>query len=153
MPTQQRTFGLGSPTPSAEALAAVCILLDRDEAIGYYKVLSHPYYAWCGEYQGHRIDMVPVLERYSGCLSDTEIIWICVDNIIAGRWGVDGDAASLADFLRGGRWAAPVGVDLADTMSIPITGPIVAQTPWLPSVVKCRIDAMLARMVDLENKI
>ena len=108
--TTQLVTPKGYATPQANVVIS-------DQPPCHRKQIIWPYYAWCGEHDGHLIDMVPVEERMAGCMSTSTVIEIFIDGQFAARIGVDGDAARIADYLRGGHYDR-IDRDLAEHSEI-----------------------------------
>ena len=96
----------GQATPQADIVIKSTPSTWRAETL-------HPYYAWCGKHDGHMIDMIPIIEKGAGCMSESEVIEVYVDGIFAARIGVDGEASTLADYLRGGHYDG-IGASLSE---------------------------------------
>jgi hypothetical protein len=108
--------------------------------------IEHPYYAWCGEYRGHTIEMIPVEVSHGGPgASWSEEIHLAINGEPSRyRMCPDGQAANLADYLRGGHWGAPVGVSLQDTEAISTHGPVLAGVVTLSEANAALLDRMIA---------
>lgn len=120
----------------------------------HWRLLDHPYYTWCGQYADHHIEMVAVETSHGGpAAAWSEEIYLAVDGRPS-RWHLQpgGHAAEIANYLRGGRWEAPVGRDLADTAAIHSQGPIVAKPAWLTADGRAFLDKLIAEATGLNAK-